>query len=346
MEPTLPVPSPEARKPPGLGPHVVGRRVVVRRVLPGRTGPTGGPAMTDVLGVMESWADGVTTVRDESGTVTTIAIADIVSGKPVPPRPSARHRISPEAAERRANAGWPALVTEPLGEWLLRASGGFSARANSVLATGDPGLSFDDALTAVVAFYRRHRLPAWAQVVVDSDEHRSFEEAGWAPARPGEDDTMFQIASVSQALRVVRRLLPASVPEVSTGTSAGEAWLAGDERALAHREAAVGVLEGPDEVAFASVGRDDVEARGRGAYADDWVGITDVAVSPEHRRQGLGIVVMGALLEWGAERGATTAYLQVRGDNAGARALYDKLGFVTHHTYRYLKPGGGPASSP
>ena len=34
-----------------LGPHVVGQRVVVRRVLPGRDRPSGGPAMTDVLGI-------------------------------------------------------------------------------------------------------------------------------------------------------------------------------------------------------------------------------------------------------------------------------------------------------
>src|SRR6188472_1688067 len=73
-----------------LGPHVVGLRVVVRRVLPGETGPSGGPAMTDVLGVCTAWADGVCVVAPSSGgPPVTIRIADIVSGKPVPPRPSA-----------------------------------------------------------------------------------------------------------------------------------------------------------------------------------------------------------------------------------------------------------------
>ena len=47
---------------------------------------------------------------------------------------------------------------------------------------------------------------------------------------------------------------------------------------------------------------------------------------------------MAALLEWGAEQGATTAYLQVLGDNAPALALYEGLGFATHHAYRYLTP--------
>jgi hypothetical protein len=46
--------------------------------------------MTDVLGTCESWGDGVVTVRREDGTVVEIATADIVSGKPVPPRPERR----------------------------------------------------------------------------------------------------------------------------------------------------------------------------------------------------------------------------------------------------------------
>jgi len=45
--------------------------------------------MTDVLGVMESWDDRVTVIRTDAGPVT-ITIADIVSGKPVPPRPERR----------------------------------------------------------------------------------------------------------------------------------------------------------------------------------------------------------------------------------------------------------------
>ena len=50
---------------------------------------------------------------------------------------------------------------------------------------------------------------------------------------------------------------------------------------------------------------------------------------------------MAELLEWAAERGAGTAYLQVRGDNAPGLALYAGLGFRTHHTYRYLRHPGG-----
>lgn len=342
--------TPLSSTPPGLGPHVVGQRVVVRRVLRGETGPSGGPALTDVLGVMEAWSGSETVVRTESGDLVRIKVADIVSGKPVPPRPSARMRVPVEVAERRALASWPASETEPLGEWLLRASGGYSARANSVLADGAPGVPFETALARVESFYTDRGLPPWAQVVVGSDVHRGFESAGWVLARPGEADSLFQIVSVSSALRVVRRSLPSDVPEVAVSSHADPAWLADDERSLSHGEAAIGVLERPADVGFLAVtepGSDRVIAKGRvarGAGAvpgdEDWAGITNVWVSPDHRRRGLGTVVMAAMLSWAAERGATTAYLQVRADNAAGLAAYDQLGFTTHHAYRYLTTGG------
>ena len=323
------------RLPPGLGPHCVGVRVVVRRVLPGQTGPSGGPAMTDLLGVMEAWDETSTRVRGEDGTTTEIALADIVSGKPVPPRPSARMRVTAEQACLMSNASWPAVHTRSVGDWLLRASGGFSARANSVMAIGDPGRPFADAVREALAFYAEHHLPAWAQVVVGSDTGSRFMEAGWQVARPGEADSEFQLAPVAQSARAVRRLLPDAAPEVRLDAHVSEAWLANDARATAHHDAAVAVLDGPAQVAFVSVGH-PVVAKGRIAVDGDWAGITDVWVSPGHRRQGLAVVVVDAMLDWAAERGATTAYLQVRGDNPPALALYATLGFRTHHTYRYL----------
>lgn len=300
--------------------------------------------MTDVLGTMLAWSEADTVVETESGQRITIALADIVSGKPVPPRPSARLRISAEEAERRALLGWPAVESVPLGSWVLRASAGFSARANSVLATGSPGVPFDEAVAAVRRFYDEHALPAWAQVVVGSGEESDFVGRGWVSARPGEADSEFQLASVARlarALRPRRRVPEGLVATVSAAADA--AWLANDERALAAPEAARAVLEGPAEVGFVSVGEGGpadrpLVAKGRVSLADDWAGITDVWVSPDHRRRGLALVVMGALVEWAAERGASTAYLQTRGDNPAALALYEGLGFVTHHTYRYLTP--------
>jgi ribosomal protein S18 acetylase RimI-like enzyme len=317
-------------------------RVVVRRVLRGETGPSGGPAMTDLLGVMESWDGQSTTVRTEDGTLTEIAIADIVSGKQVPARASARMRVSAEQACLMSNASWPPVQARHLGDWLLRASGGFSARANSVMAIGDPGVPFDEALAETSRFYREHGLDPWAQVVVGSETGDRFQAAGWTLARPGEADSEFHIASVAQAARAVRTMLPGSPPPVTVVPRLTPAWLANDERALAHRDAAVAVLEGPAQVGFAEIRaeaagpEEPLLAKGRIACDGEWAGITDVWVAPEFRRRGLGVVVLDAMVSWAAERGATSAYLQVRADNTPALALYATMGFRAHHSYRYL----------
>ena len=64
---------------------LVGQRVVVRRLLPGETGPSGGPAMTDVVGVLETWADRSIAVRRKDGSLVTIDLSLVVAGKAVPP---------------------------------------------------------------------------------------------------------------------------------------------------------------------------------------------------------------------------------------------------------------------
>ncbi|MEP9363923.1 GNAT family N-acetyltransferase [Nocardioides sp. CN2-186] len=280
----------------------MGQRVVVRRVVRGETGPSGGPALTDLLGVCTAWGSETCVVQPETGPPVEIALADIVSGKPVPPRPSIRHRVSPTEAQTRGLALFPDLVTEPLGDWTLRHSPTATARrANSVLAMNPSGVAGD--YDAVVGWYAERTGRPIAAVLPDSAEDALFRSHGWV-AESHDADTLFQIASVSQALRGL------SVPEEASYDEDGD---------------------------LVTVRLGD-RASGIAAYDRDWVGFRGIEVAPEHRRQGLGLAVMAALLEWGAERGATTAYLQVLADNTAALALYERLGFVTHHAYRYLSP--------
>ena len=340
-------PGPPPGLPPGLGPWCVGVRVVVRRVLPGQHGPTGGPAMTDLLGVLEEWGEDTVTVRGQDGDPVVIERRLIVSGKPVPPRPSVRSRLSAEDVALRAAATWPALETEPLGSWLLRSSAGFSLRANSALLAGDPGMAWDTALERVAGFYTSRRMPVVVQVLGDSDALSRLRDGGWVTARAGMGEVVVQLAGVAQALRAVRRETGAGVgtPAMQVTDRLTDAWLATDPRAREHGAAAVAVLEGPAQVAFATVPgpEGEVVARGRVALAEGtevWAGVSDVWVHPGRRRRRLGSLVMRTLLEWAAERGATTAYLQATGDNHAALAMYERLGFVTHHAYRYLRPPG------
>src|SRR5579875_1673304 len=55
--------------------------------------------------------------------------------------------------ERMAAQHWQGLDQEWLGGWLLRAAGGFTGRANSVLPGGDPERPAGQAVDEVVAWY-------------------------------------------------------------------------------------------------------------------------------------------------------------------------------------------------
>jgi GNAT superfamily N-acetyltransferase len=230
-----------------------------------------------------------------------IPIADIVSGKPVPPRPSPRQRVSPQEAQRRALALWRDLETEELGGWLLRRSLTSTARrANSVLAMGPSGVA--DDYDRVVAHYSALGQRPIAAVLPDSDEDALFRTHGWV-LESHDHDTVFQLAGIAALRRRLGRDVPAAELQVE------------GRLVIAHIDDA---------------------ASGVAAVDGDWAGFRSIEVAPARRREGLGLAVMSALVGWAAEQGATTAYLQVLGDNAPALALYERLGFVEHHRYRYL----------
>jgi ribosomal protein S18 acetylase RimI-like enzyme len=284
-----------------LGPHVVGQRIVVRHRLPDGSA-------TDVLGVCTAWGETSLTVdRDGHGPVT-VSLRDVVTGKPVPPRASVRARVDPHEVEEHIGALWSTISTEPLGDWLLRASpphgGRLRRRGNSALAMRDPGIGWADAAFGVRRFYDALDQPPILQVQRGSVVEQRLLPLGFAST--GDGDAHAQLASVARALRSVRAVAP-------------------------RVEAAL--EETPRD---ASVSLADGAATGRGVLSGDWLLIESVAVDEAHRRPGLATAVLAELLDWGASLGATTALLHVEVVNTGAIALYERHGFTTHHTNRYL----------
>ena len=66
--------------------------------------------------------------------------------------------------ERMAARHWQAAEQSALGDWLLRASSGFTGRANSALPLGEPGVPLDEAVDAVRDWYRERGLPPMIQL--------------------------------------------------------------------------------------------------------------------------------------------------------------------------------------
>ena len=80
----------------------------------------------------------------------------------------------------------------------------------------------------------------------------------------------------------------------------------------------------------------DGAASGQASLDGDWLCLHSLHVAADHRRRGVASSILAELLDWGASRGARTAWLHVESDNEAGSALYERLGFRTHHLNRYL----------
>jgi GNAT superfamily N-acetyltransferase len=264
-----------------------------------------------------------------------VALADVVVARRAPaarggPDPS---RTPPGVLDRLGVEAWAAQL-EPFGEWTLRAAGGFTGRANSCLAVGDPGVPVAEAAAAVRAYAARHGIAPLAQVVTGSEEDAALQGVGWVETYVPTDVLASRLADL---LGDRRRDPRALVSEELT--SAWRATFDVYRRSDADPAVVTRLLDGRPPRAFASVEVDgEVVALARGHLAGGWLGVAAVWTRPEHRRRGLGTAVVLALADWAARRGARWCYLQVETANLAAHAAYEQLGFTLHHRYRYLAP--------
>ena len=241
----------------------------------------------------------------------------------VPPSTAAELALEAVTAQ-----GWQPAETASVGGWLLRADGGFTARANSVLPLRAPGLPLEDALAAAGAWYAERGLPLKLQVPVEARRLLDAElgERGW-PAVQATD-------VLAARLDLLGRDAPSAA--VRLDAEPDDSWLAHYRDGSGLDLTARAVLVRHERVAFASV-RDgeDVLAIGRGVVDGGWLGVSALEVDPARRRCGLASAVMAALWQWGREQAATRSYLQVEAENEPALALYERLGYWLHHSYHY-----------
>ncbi|TDE08793.1 GNAT family N-acetyltransferase [Jiangella asiatica] len=288
--------------------------------------------------MLESWSGGLLrVVPDRGGDRVDVAESDVVAIKAIPARTVTRRDI--RDLEAAAVHGWRALETAWLGGWLLRASGGFTGRANSCMPLDDPGLPVTDAVAQVERWYRERELVPAFQVPEPLGVTLSpvLDARGWPPL---EDRTLVMTAPVDDARAAAR----AELPPVRVDDRPDDAWLAGYHYRGGELPAhAIDVLVNASTVGFASVDDDGVRvAIARGAVTDApsgrrWLGIAAVEVAPSARRRGLGSHIVSGLAAWAAGLGAQEAYLQVTEPNTAAQMTYRRLGFVEHHAYHYRR---------
>jgi GNAT superfamily N-acetyltransferase len=238
------------------------------------------------------------------------------------------------ALEQKLFRAWPALETRTAAGWLQRFAGGYTKRANSINALTPDSEFTSNLKDALEVPYRERGLPpVWrltplapstADPFLAAQDYRRI------------DESLVQVAALNGA-RVVD-------PEVAIDPMPSADWLDGFARlspvAPAHRQTMARML---GSIA-APVGFARIEQAGQGVgfalgVVDvDHVGLFDVLVAPQARRQGLARRLVQNLCTWGYKHGACFAYLQVVATNAAALPLYADLGFETAYRYAYRVP--------
>lgn len=250
-------------------------------------------------------------------------------------------------------ATWRPVDVLDVGPWRLGLSGGFTRRANSVVALGEPD-DVDAAIAAVEERYAAAGQPAVFRVC-----------SGSRPADLGDRLAARGYTTASRTSVLVRALDgsapdgsgPGDADENGSGpdpslrfTSADEpddawlrGWLAvkseGVDLDLARRVVAgapARYLTASDEVGVVGVIR--------AARSGDWVGLSCLMVPGRARRRGVGRALTELSLRDAAERGATHAFLQVEEHNTGARRLYVGAGFEVADVYEYRERASGVAA--
>lgn len=179
-------------------------------------------------------------ITQRGGTSVRFPESSLVAGKIVPAAPARRRGPAAgyEELARVTSRGWRPVESERLGEWELRAAGGYTRRANSVLPLGDPGRPLDAALAAVRRWYGERGLPAYVQTATGAEGTQELlgaelERRGW-------------VREVSAEVWIGALAPLADRPEgadVVLAREADEAWLARYQR-KGVSEVALRVLSG------------------------------------------------------------------------------------------------------
>jgi ribosomal protein S18 acetylase RimI-like enzyme len=90
-----------------------------------------------------------------------------------------------------------------------------------------------------------------------------------------------------------------------------------------------------DKVFVCAIKDNKIVGCGYGTIEHNYVGIYDLHVEEEYRKQGIGSAICDAILNYGKEKGAVKGYLAVHSLNKNAIRLYQNRGFIKSYEYYF-----------
>jgi RimJ/RimL family protein N-acetyltransferase len=244
------------------------------------------------------------------------------------------------AIEELSLNAWPAQQTLLYDGWVLRFSGGYTRRANSVNPLYPSSLALEAKIQVCEAHYRQQNLPVIFKMTPGSqpsDLDARLDALGYSH----EASTSVQTLAPAQLTGFAAPASPPPGAHLVLESALSEDWMNAFTRMSASQLAQLvrhrAILQAiQPETCYAALQIDgSTAACGLAVCQNGWVGFYDILVESSLRRQGYGEFVMRALLSWASERTARSAYLQVMHNNLPALRLYAKLGFREAYSYWY-----------
>jgi GNAT superfamily N-acetyltransferase len=282
----------------------------------------------DIVGILES----PSTLRHKDGREITFSQNEIAIYREIIPLSESAGKGAPLSIriielEKLLNSTWSATEQIMHGQWLFRASGKYTMRANSVLPQGAPPFGkpekeINEAIKDVITFY----------------SERDLEPIFHLPLPLYEELFNYLIAhGWREKLRAQVQVIDIPVSEIDSdlvlevSATCNSEWLLvqGDEKLL-------DIMDKTQALYYILKKQDTAVAVLRAGISDDWAVISRLFVKPEYRGNKFSQELMHLVFRDLRSAGITKAALQVDLSNEAAIALYKGLGFRKHHEYSYV----------
>lgn len=330
-----------------------GVRVVVRRVT-GRLAESCRPEVSDVIGTLlrvDPLVVRPAPRKREPGAATQepveIAAGSVVVLKTLSTKPVRNSDI--RGVEEAVAEAFPGIENAWVEGWLCRAGDGITERSNTAVPLGPNAALQPVPVEGIKAFYAQHELPAALMVPDRIGRTAENLEGTRGPeilVMTRELDDLGEAPALSGDAGLVHPNFAGQTLEIEVLDQPTEEWLSRyhfrgqplPEQALELLRKRIDGTLGFAQVriggTLAAITRATITTTASGR---SFLGYSAVEVLPEFRRHGLATHLGRVLLHWGAQQGATEAYLEVIESNTAGRGLYHDLGFSEHHRHRSLQ---------
>lgn len=228
---------------------------------------------------------------------------------------------------------WPALITYLYDGWVLRISEGVTRRSNSISPIYNSRIDLNEKIAFCENYYKKVGLPIIYKLTKDVypvDLDRELEARGYLY----DAETSVQIMDLDH-------MNIRNDPDIRISGVYEDSWI---ERFIGFNgydkdksDEYSNIIKAIDlQTAFLDIVIDGRYAGvGLGVINGKYLGLFDIVVKPGIRKMGYGKKIVEAIMAWGKENGAKTAYLQVMTDNYSGLRLYERIGFKEVYKYWY-----------